>query len=254
MDENPNIAALMRLNARLHKRVDVLFQALEQIHGPTPCSGAMTHDEAGKPLTPEAAESMRRAHARSCHRCVARVAMNDCSDIPIDAFVTLPVGSDPRDLMQRVLQAEASEAQLARMAGEYERRFMAIIGPELLKRREQQDAKHGGPTHDDTHTQVEWCHFINGYTWKAYHDVPMQNEEEMPPEYFQDKMLDVAALAVSAIQSSRRKHPVCTDCKAIVGTQHKPHCHRQGLVTKDSVYIHNLVGGSANDTARTTGD
>ena len=25
---NPNIAALMRLNARLHKRVDVLYQAI----------------------------------------------------------------------------------------------------------------------------------------------------------------------------------------------------------------------------------
>ena len=52
--------------------------------------------------------------------------------------------------------AEASEAQLARMAGEYERRFMAILGPELLKHREEQDAVHGGPAHDDCHTRMEW--------------------------------------------------------------------------------------------------
>jgi len=46
-----------------------------------------------------------------------------------------------------------------------------------------------------------------------------------------------------AMELARTERAVCTDCKAIVGTQHKPHCHRQGLVTKDSVYIHNLNRG-----------
>ena len=200
MDENPNIAALMRLNARLHKRVDVLFQALEQIHGPTPCSGAMTHDEAGKPLNPKAAESMRRAHARSCHRCVARVAMDDGSDL---------TAADPSN-RYHVLE-------------------------ELDGRCGEQDIQWGGPEHDDTHLPHDWVNFMRKFLLRI-------TEANTYLEY-EDNMFDVAALAIQAIQSCRRKRLLCTDCKALVGAQHKAHCHRQGLVTKDSVYIHNLTRG-----------
>ena len=68
---------------------------------------------------------------------------------------------------------------------------------EVRVRREEQDAKHGGSAHDDTHARGEWLSFIEDYVrmgrgcenWIAF-------------EY---SLLDVAALAVAAIQSSRRK-------------------------------------------------
>lgn len=31
--------------------------------------------------------------------------------------------------------------------------------------------------------------------------------------------------------------PFCTDCHKPVGSQHRPSCHRQGLVTSASVYV-----------------
>ena len=84
-------------------------------------------------------------------------------------------------------------------------RNLQYVIAKVIERRAQQDAKHGGPAHDDTHTQVEWCRFIAAYNWHAYHESPMHDEKEMPAEYFQDTMFDVAALAVAAIESSRRK-------------------------------------------------
>lgn len=97
--------------------------------------------------------------------------------------------------------AEASEAQLARMAGEYERRFMAILGPELLKRREEQDAKHDGPAHDDCHTRLDWTRFIHNWNNKA----TIWSLEASDAEHFESRMFDVAGLAIAAIQSTRRK-------------------------------------------------
>jgi hypothetical protein len=76
---------------------------------------------------------------------------------------------------------------------------------ELGNRMAEQDAQWGGPEHDDTHTQIEWCRFINNHTWRAYHNPPMHDEIDLPPLRFEDKMLDVAALAIQAIKSSRRK-------------------------------------------------
>ena len=95
------------------------------------------------------------------------------------------------------------ERRLSQMAGEYERRFMAILGPELLKRREEQDATHGGPAHDDTHTPGEWIQFLEYYVKRA-------NGESRAGqvEVYEDKLFDVAALAISAIQSRRRRRGV----------------------------------------------
>jgi len=114
--------------------------------------------------------------------------------------------------------AEASEAQLARMAGEYERRFMAILGPELLKRREEQDAVHGGPAHDDCHIRMEWVAFIRQWATKA----SVWADEKADAKQFESRMFDIAGLAISAIQSTRRKRaPLpCDACFGDAGKQH----------------------------------
>jgi hypothetical protein len=68
----------------------------------------------------------------------------------------------------------------------------------VAERRAKQDAKHGGPAHDDTHSRSEWLIFLEDYVRRARY---CENGETY--EYF---LIDVAALAVAAIQSSRRKH------------------------------------------------
>ena len=103
-------------------------------------------------------------------------------------------------------------------AKECEQRFMAILGPELLKRREEQDASHGGPEHDDTHTPEDWCRFIHDYAYRARLAALQGSEVSdslvpvvLEPDHaeYENRMLDVAALAISAIQSSRRRnHPM----------------------------------------------
>jgi len=67
----------------------------------------------------------------------------------------------------------------------------------VAERRAKQDAKHGGPAHDDTHSRSEWLMFLEDYVRRARY---CENGETY--EYY---LIDVAALAVAAIQSSRRK-------------------------------------------------
>ena len=73
------------------------------------------------------------------------------------------------------------------------------LGKELSALRLAQDLAHGGPEHDDMHTPVEWRVFIQIYNNRA-------EEYASEPGIRESKLLAVAALAVAAIQSSRRKH------------------------------------------------
>lgn len=114
-----------------------------------------------------------------------------------------------------------------RIENKLEHQYMAILGPELFKRREEQNTKHGGPEHDDTHTPEDWCRFIQDYAYRARIAIidPSEIQEsrdfgivELLPSgtlttqsfsTYEDKLLDVAALAIAAIQSSRRlNHPL----------------------------------------------
>jgi len=165
MTENPGIAACMRLNARLTKRVDSLQLALERIAGPTACSGAMVEDEDGKPFSPETADAVRRAHARSSVRCIAREVLNDCSDLSFDRVTAT-------DSIERIVM----ELKLLRAA---------------------QDEQWGGPEHDDTHTWGDWTWFIIKFNDRA--------TQAISHDDFEYQMKQVMGLAVAAIQSSRRK-------------------------------------------------
>jgi hypothetical protein len=78
-----------------------------------------------------------------------------------------------------------------------QRRLQCQILHALLKRRDEQDYTFGGPTHDDTHRPPDWLALARTYTAKAD---SCQDEAVT----FIDTMLDVAALAVAAIERSQR--------------------------------------------------
>lgn len=183
MSDNPGIQAMMRLNARLHKRIDVLATALEFVSGPkdSPCGGAIVTDEDGKPFnpdmfSPDMLATMRSLHAKSCMRCFARRVLDDCNDLS---------AADPAD------------------------RYHVIT--EVLARCDAQDQQWGGPEHDDTHTPREWVQFICDFAQRAgqhaYGAKPAVTADTCPPDRsgYEDALIDVAALAISAILSSRRK-------------------------------------------------
>jgi pyridoxine 5'-phosphate synthase PdxJ len=65
----------------------------------------------------------------------------------------------------------------------------------IFRCRQAQDAKHGGAEHDDMHTPSEWCQFIQKF----------RNRAELEPESYEENLIHIAALAVAAVESSRRK-------------------------------------------------
>lgn len=69
--------------------------------------------------------------------------------------------------------------------------------------RERQDRKWGGPKHDDKHKPSDWCRWI-----KAYIGWAEQMAENQSPEKYFRRMIQVAALAIAAIESydRTRKH------------------------------------------------
>jgi hypothetical protein len=84
---------------------------------------------------------------------------------------------------------------------------LSHIFGEIARRRESQDFKWGGPAHDDTHKLPEWVAFAHAYLCRA--QVAGWNTR-LTGDYdasldFEKQMIHVAALAVAAIQSSRRK-------------------------------------------------
>lgn len=66
---------------------------------------------------------------------------------------------------------------------------------EIAAERQRQDAKWGGPQHDDEHDQAEWEQFI------------IERLAELGPcaDTFRHRMLEIAALAVAAMESHDRK-------------------------------------------------
>jgi hypothetical protein len=75
------------------------------------------------------------------------------------------------------------------------------IFAEILHCRSEQDHKHGGPNHDDTHTIEDWIRFVQKFTLRAlnrsYYAVTEQQE-------YETNLIHVASLAIAAIESSRR--------------------------------------------------
>ena len=79
-------------------------------------------------------------------------------------------------------------------------RFDGILGGELVARRERQDAQRGCPQHDDEHDRRDWPTYMEKFMLRADADA-----EAGLFESYESNMVDIAALAIAAILSSRRK-------------------------------------------------
>lgn len=82
---------------------------------------------------------------------------------------------------------------------------------EVAKERGRQDAKWGGPAHDDQHTTEEFAEFIEGRAYKV-RALDRANREK-PLTYGQLKtprqiLLEIAALAVAAVERLDRSHGI----------------------------------------------
>jgi hypothetical protein len=74
-----------------------------------------------------------------------------------------------------------------------------IVVNDLLKRRAQQDAEWGGAQHDDTHDEEDWQRLIS----KQVQDAAGENHLAD----WRDRMVDIGALAIAAIEWADRKEP-----------------------------------------------
>lgn len=87
--------------------------------------------------------------------------------------------------------------------------FDAVMA-DVRQRRREQDATHGGEAHDDTHYYGDWVRFINKYAQKAYASAVRDRLGVVTGAHGDDyeaALVDIAALAIAAIQSHRRvKH------------------------------------------------
>jgi len=110
------------------------------------------------------------------------------------------IESCPEFVRVYIMGLEAAAEELEGLRARYE----AILGPMLTRCRSAQDAEHGGPTHDDTHTPAEWAEFIRKFAGRAEYQGQFVDNAEAVARY-QEYMIAVAGLAISAVLSSQRK-------------------------------------------------
>ena len=77
---------------------------------------------------------------------------------------------------------------------------------DIRAERERQDAKHGGPEHDDTHTVWEWKHFRELWEHRVTDMLASRHEGVYEPEDARIALVQIAALAVAQIEALGRKH------------------------------------------------
>ena len=75
------------------------------------------------------------------------------------------------------------------------------IYTELKQERKHQDKKWGGPLHDDTHDEDDWEAFIH----ERLLGVP-RFDGGLAHDPYRHRMIEIAALAIAAIESYDRKH------------------------------------------------
>lgn len=78
-----------------------------------------------------------------------------------------------------------------------------LLFGEISRERAAQDEQWGGKTHDDSHERFEWLDWIHKQESRAF-DVFDK------PAAFESRMVKIAALAIAAIESSRRQRPNLT--------------------------------------------
>lgn len=89
---------------------------------------------------------------------------------------------------------------------------------EIRAERAKQDAKWGGPIHDDQHGDRDWARFVNEHAERA-----ITARSQAASRY---QWVRVAALAVAAVQRYDRLMATCHECGAPGGSEHATRCSR----------------------------
>lgn len=74
----------------------------------------------------------------------------------------------------------------------------AYVLAEVAEERDRQDAKWGGPTHDDAHNPADFCAFIREHEARA--EAALRGEPVRESDNYRRQMLRVAGLAVAALE------------------------------------------------------
>lgn len=83
---------------------------------------------------------------------------------------------------------------------------MEEILQEIREERKHQDAKWGGPAHDDEHSMYVWVGFISYYLGQSLSSaIKEYGSVKHRYQIFRYHMVKVAAIAVAAVQSIDRK-------------------------------------------------
>ena len=80
------------------------------------------------------------------------------------------------------------------------RETLSKLLSEVARERIVQNSMWGGAVNDYYHSRKDWCNFIEAYTKWAWMQIQMQH-----PNKYRERMVQVAALAVAAIESHDRK-------------------------------------------------
>ncbi len=127
----------------------------------------------------------------TCYAC-ARMLMERMARIVVDV--------EGGTVVKPKMYPAASEEMTQAMRDAQSSTHVDRICEEIRRERECRDKKYGGPAKDDRLTPVEWRNLIWDYASLCY-----DLSKSETPEEFERRMIRVAALAVTAIQSSRRK-------------------------------------------------
>ena len=105
-----------------------------------------------------------------------------------------------------------SEIKWSRTAFDWERRWNHILGYEIEARRAKQDAKYGGPEHDDSHDLLDLTQYMKKFLARAEDDL-IGMGGRIQSQSAENHLIDVVALGVATIQSARRKRAAAFEPK-----------------------------------------
>lgn len=126
---------------------------------------------------------------------------------------------EPKEIWTLVAQARLDLAAAIQRAEVAEKaRDKAILGREIAEERDRQDEQWGGPVHDDKHDLGDWINprwgiprFVDraavaaGSARLKYELGDASGIRHRPEDDFEKAMIQIATLAIAAVQSSRRK-------------------------------------------------
>ncbi len=121
---------------------------------------------------------------------VYEVWLDELTEALVEQLVGTGYGATHAEVVQ-----SATEHTLRMTARKSLHRTLAEVGTERMR----QDAKWGGPEHDDCKSPDNWCRDIEAYLMWARQMADMGN-----PDKYRSRMLQVAALAVAACETLDR--------------------------------------------------